>query len=187
MAKTDHNDGEAATARVPRERLEAAMQDVAEVRREFVYATQIGAEADERLLRRFHAAVMHYYLELANYRDEDAVSDRWQEIELWPGAEGAPKLEQFMDQKVKVQKENPGLDRGSSTEMKPYHLPGDKLVAAAAALDELAKEMGLAVNMPESTPRTEIEDEMFDKVDEWWKANIRDGEVRDRWQAVDKE
>lgn len=105
-------------ARVPRRKLEAAMEEVAEYRRDFIRAQQMGAGADERLLRGYHAAVINYYEELRTYRNWSAVEEAWQTMRMWPVEEdgGLGVGYVLRDEHVRVLEDDDGNPRAELTE-----------------------------------------------------------------------
>jgi hypothetical protein len=62
--------------------------------------------------------------------------------------------------------------RHATTTQRAEPLPVEVLLAAARLLDGAAQELDLLYSVSESTPRTEITDEMIEEVEEWRKQNV---------------
>lgn len=216
MASSNSDEPESRSARVPRGKIEAAMEEVAEYRRDLVRAQQAGVGANERLLRGFHAAVVNYYLELRNYRDWDAIEEEWAAMRMWPaqrergisglyverglhfevdetdeGVEvqlteageekladdewvrGVDAIESWMDRTRVVKVDRPGLGRGEAEQVEPAYMPPRILFAASFALDTIARELGVSIRKAEHTETTEIDRELVNEVNEWWKERVK--------------
>lgn len=176
MSNADSSE-QATRSRVPRRKLEQAMSDVAEYRREYLLAVQAGRDRSDRFRRGFHAVVMNYYIELSNYKDKTAIEDEWDEILLWENGTGEVRgvdtLEEWLNRYETVSDAAPGRRRGEAGESRrAIYLSPDKLVAASRALDRLARDLGLELEVSEGSPRTEITEEMIEEVEEWRKQNL---------------
>jgi hypothetical protein len=175
MSTYDDDDGPAATT--PRRKLEAAMQEVAEYRREYIRASVSGVGGDQSLLRGFHAAVICYYCELRPYREEGEIEDIWDEVVLWETADservqGLETLERWINATETHQVDQPGRGAATRPEQQPACLDGDRLLRVSYVLDEVGKALDLAVPVPESTHRTEIDDELMEEVEEWRQKKL---------------
>lgn len=186
MAQNDDSDG--LSGRVPRQKLEAAMHEVADYRQDLIQNQQLNNEHDLNLLRGFHAAVMRYYLELEVYSDEPAVSDYWESAKLWRGPEGEPvvgidHIQEWMNNYQTVQIQRAGRGRGTKEKRVRRPMPPDKALRAAQVLDKAAKKIGLTVPVKDVTERpyddwrTEFEDGVYhgpDDVDNPARAEMID-------------
>jgi hypothetical protein len=113
------------------------------------------------------------------WRDDDAVSDLWDDRNL-------DVVERWTSEYRSVTQEASGSpNRATETvDVLAIQTVGEsQLLTALNSLLEVAKKLGFAPATSESVPRTEISEELFDEVDEWWEENVKDGEVEERWQA----
>ena len=63
--------------------------------------------------------------------------------------------------------------RGKTTRQRTAtKLPPRVLIGAANTLNDAIHEMGHGISTPESTPRTELTDEMIEEVEEWRQQNL---------------
>ncbi|MFB6201301.1 MAG: hypothetical protein ABEI98_04750 [Halorhabdus sp.] len=106
---------------------------------------------------------------LRPHRDEDALETPWDErgvdiVEHW--VHGEVEVEQQLNRRGKVTE--------TVTVPKAYELPPHKLDAAFEELQAIAKELGNAAPVPESTHRTEITDDLVEEVESWRQQNLVD-------------
>lgn len=168
---------QAAQSRTPRERLETAMQEVAGYRRDVLRMQQMDADTDERTLRGFQAALMNYYMELDLYRDESQLEEYWKEAELWRDGSGQwvtgfENLEHWNNSEKTINVRQPGLRRGATPQSVRSYMPPDIAIQISRQLDRAAKKLGFAAPIKESTPRTEINEELIEEVEKWRKQNL---------------
>lgn len=151
MARSN-GDSEGGGARVARGKLEQAMQDVAEYRRDLIRNQQINNGHDPKLLRGFHAAIMNYYIELDLYSDESQVKNFWENAKMWRDGSGEwvtgiAAIEDWMDSNRTVSRSRPGRRRGSTdTEVRAY-MPPQIALRASRQLDKAAKKLSFAVKV----------------------------------------
>jgi len=70
-------------SRAPLQKLESAMTEVSQYRRQLMQAVQSGRTHDQQLLREFHAALMNYYYETQQYSDWSVLQGKWENARLW--------------------------------------------------------------------------------------------------------
>lgn len=144
-------------SRVPRRKLETAMAEVANVRLEYIRAQGTVDGPSEELLQAFHNAVVNYFLELRVYRNEDVLGDKWANAKLWPAAtnpdgtaeewvRGLDTLYNWIGARQTVEKERPGDNRGTETVTVPKHLNKHQLLRVSNILDEIARDLGIAID-----------------------------------------
>lgn len=135
----------------PRQRLEVAMQEVADYRRDVVRMQQMNTDTHERTLRGFQAALMNYYMELDLYRDEKQLEKFWNEAKLWrDNGEwvcGFENLEEWNNATRDIAVRSPGLGRGTRQEPRRAYMPPDIALRVSRQLDRAAKKLGLAIEV----------------------------------------
>lgn len=156
MAENDDQNG--LSGRVPRQKLETSMHDVADYRQDLIQNQQLNNDHDLTLLRGFHAAIMRYYIELKVYSDEPAIKDFWNSAELWPRGDsevvkGIDHLQNWMNRYQTIQRDRPGRGRGSEPMEVRVPLPPDKALRASQVLDKAAKKLGLSLPVKDVTER----------------------------------
>lgn len=156
MAANDDSDG--VGGRVPRQKIEAAMHEVADYRQDLIQNQQLNNDRDLTLLRGFHAAVMRYYVELEVYSDEPAVKEYWKTAQLWPNGDGSwvvgvDNIRKWMNKYRTIQVERPGRGRGTEPNKVRVPLPPDKALRASQVLDKAAKKLGLSLPVKDVTER----------------------------------
>lgn len=142
-----------------REQATAAVQRYNEAR--------VRGDVDERVQLDLATAALNYYNVLHEHRDEAALSEPW-------GERGIQWLEQAAQQSVVVEESLPRSNGATAASTKPKLLAVDPeaIKQTILELNDIAKELGLSIRIEESTPRTEITDEMIEEVDEWRKQNL---------------
>lgn len=145
---------DAGRGRIPRQKIEDAMQEVAEYRRLYLEATQSGQAADRSLQSAFHTAVLNYWIELRNYRNWDILGQKWEEAHLWRDNEnqwvtGLDNLERWIDRTQTITvNDGGGYDKGNPDQREiPQPLPGKALLRVSMILDEIASELGLRIEI----------------------------------------
>lgn len=151
MARNNQGQGGAAT-RVPRGKLEEAMQDVAEYRRDLIRNQQLNNGHDPKLLRGFHAAIMNYYVELELYSDESQVKNFWENAKMWRDENGdwvtgIDSIENWMNTYRTVPVSRPGRGRGTDEKEVRAYMPPNIALRASRVLDKAAKQLGMAVKV----------------------------------------
>lgn len=111
------------------------------------------------------AAALDYYNALYEFRDEDALEDPWDE-------RGIDWLEDAGEQTVEMESSLSRANGATTIEEVPLLQAVDpaRLVQTMRELNDVANELGFSARIEESTPRTEITDEMIEKVEQWRQA-----------------
>lgn len=149
---SQRRNGQGPESRTPLERVEAAMQEVADYRRDVLRMQQMNADMDEPTLRGFQAALMNYYMELDLYRDEQQLESFWKDAKLWRGetgdwVRGFDNLERWNNAQRSAPVKNPGLGRGQREVTMRSYMPPDVALRVSRQLDRAAKKLGLAIKV----------------------------------------
>lgn len=140
------------------------MKEVALSRREYFQRVQANADDDPDFLRGFHADVIGYYTELRPYRDADPLGNKWRAAKMWPEngdwdapdehwVKGVDVLSRYIDYKVPAESDSGGWGTRAKDEMVSTYLNSEKLVRASMVLDEIARDLGIAIDV-EKGPRS---------------------------------
>lgn len=136
-------------ANVPRQKLEDALREMADFRKQFIFAHAAGVGVDDRTKRGFHAAVINCYTELIPYRDHRSVKQKWDDALLWETEDGWVKglstLDDWIMRTSSAQEEKPGRRSGKVTVSKPQCLEPIHAYRVSLILDQVAKELGIAI------------------------------------------
>lgn len=151
---------ESGNSRVPKQKIEAAMQEVSAVRMQYIRRVQ-SQQVTPDLLREFHSAVMVYFTELRPYREEECLGRKWQTARLWPKhgnwdadvdeeeqwVTGIETLMRFIDYRVEQPSQSGGWGTSSESKTVSTHLPPEKLLRVSFILDEIAKDLGISIDV----------------------------------------
>jgi hypothetical protein len=127
----------------------------------------VKGSVSEEHRRDLAAAALDYYSVLHEHRDEEALDPHWDERDIaW--------LEDLAGETVEMEQSLPRSNGATTSVERPAILAVDasRLRDLILELNDVAKELGFSARVEESTTRTEITDEMLDKVEEWRKANL---------------
>jgi len=111
-------------------------------------------------------AALDYYNVLYEYREEEALDEEWDE-------RGISWLEELANETVTVEQSLPRSNGATTTTERPAILSVDahRLKELILELNDVAKELGFSAEVAQSTNRTEITDEMIEKVEKWHQEN----------------
>lgn len=145
-----------ANASVPREKIEGALREMAEYRKQVIYGHAAGFGIDERTARGFHASVINTYTELTTYREHRTVKKKWENARLWQEngqwVTGLSSLDEWIHKTGTAKEPKPGRRAGTKEVSKPVYLPPMKAYRVSLILDDVAKELGIAIET-DSGPR----------------------------------
>lgn len=112
-------------------------------------------------------AALNYYYALYEFRDAGALQEEWDD-------RGVAWLEEAEGQTVTVEESVPRANGATKTVEKPLlrTVSPQKLKRAILELNDIANELGFSAEASGSSPRTEITDEMIEKVEEWQQRNL---------------
>jgi len=135
-----------------RQVIEAAQLRVAQLRRTYLESAAHGVENDPSLRADFHAAVMEYYLALRPYRDEGAVESKWDDAILWTEDDGSKvrgfdSLGDWINRRKVVGVDSSSRGQNAESDSRPDHLPPQRLIRVSSALDDIAKRLGIGINV----------------------------------------
>jgi len=128
---------------------------------------QLADRVTGRHIKDLAVTAEQYRTVLYEFRDEDALDPEWDERDLdW--------LDDYLGETVEVEVPGPGMTRNTQTESIPaiQTVDPERIVELTRNLDDVRRELGFAANVDESTPRTEIDDELLDKVEQWRQQNV---------------
>lgn len=149
---------------VPTGKIEQAMKEVHEDRRQLLNAKQNPQqEPGIWTLREFTSDIFAYYIELRPYSNSAPVEDLWDTIEVWPAAAdpfiqswdpgeqvtGIDSIADWLNRTQTVKVKSPGLGRGGDEKEVPAFMPPEVLLEASQALDKIAKELGFSIDLPD--------------------------------------
>lgn len=164
-------------------------------RADYLEARQLSDDAPWQIQHELQAAVMEFYQALRPLREHKAVEDFWEEVEIceiqtgWDPVvkdgvvvdynpeiktiTGFESLEELTAQRTS-QEETISDSFGTRTvTVRDRDLvDGEILLGASQKLDDAANKLGFGPDIDESTPRTEIDDELMENVEKWRKANL---------------
>lgn len=109
---------------------------------------------------------LQYYDVLYEYRDEDGLDE-----DDWPDVS---PLRDRVGRRIERETKSAGRGRGTSTESVPAvtEIPVEHIVGLTEELDDLAKKLGFSAPAKASTPRTQIDNDLVDKVEQWRQKNL---------------
>jgi len=104
---------------------------------------------------------------LHEVRDAEAIADEWADSDL-------QQLDQLLHETVTTEEKTPGSGSNTRRVERPAIVaaPVSYLDDLSREIKDFAKDLGKGPSVNEQTPRTEITDEMIDKVEEWRQANL---------------
>jgi hypothetical protein len=118
--------------------------------------------------RQLRQAVIRFYAALRKYRHEPVVEESWNDSAV-------DEIKQLLTETTTIRPEKPGHGsaRGDPIQVPIIQQVGPHtLNEYIEKLDDLYHELGLSDPVKDSTPRTEINDELIEEVEEWRKANL---------------
>jgi hypothetical protein len=103
---------------------------------------------------------------LIDYRDEDAYEPEW-------GERSVDWIVGLLNEQVTRRQPRPGRGRGAETTTVPKAVvvPAKDLYDVLKEMDEMWRQLGLGLSV-ESSHRTEIDDELIERVEEWRQQNL---------------
>lgn len=113
------------------------------------------------------ASALDYYNALYEFRDEDALEMPWDD-------RGIDWLDDAEHETVTVERSLNRANGATTMSEIPVIQAVDaaRVVRTIRELNDIVGELGLGVRIDESTPRTEIPDELFEEVEEWRQRNL---------------
>lgn len=162
MTDNMDNDGETASRRLIREAKEEAWHARRKLWSEL---PQPSARAKQELA----IALAGYYDLLVDYRGEQALDTPWDERDV-----NVDMINQLLSQTTMATEtlNRRGSPRKERTVQLVKQVDSRLLVDIAKELDAIAKELGFAADVAESTHRTEINEELIEEVEQWRKQNL---------------
>lgn len=165
-------------------------------RSDFLEARQLSGDVPWRIHHELQAAVMEFYQALRPLREHKAVEEFWEEVELctiqtgWdpvikngaivdyePVTEtitGFESLEELTAQRTSQEKTISDSFGERTVQVRDRDLvDGEVLLGASQKLDDAANKLGFGPDVDESTPRTVIDDELMEDVDQWYQENLK--------------
>lgn len=149
-----------------RRAIEQAQLYALEARTQYQQARARG-NVDEQAADQLRDAMIRLYEAIKRYREESAVASDWDEKHF-------DRIEQWLESGRTVSV--PNKDRPNSYETK--EVPAIRAVDlntvadVTSELELVAKKLGLAPEVSESTPRTKITNELVEEVEEWRQQNL---------------
>lgn len=195
---SDSEHDQSPTARTRKRLIDLALQRVHQARTR-CQGERLGyGEVDEALRADFQHAILDLYWALRPLRREDAIDEWWEEVELsdgWTervtavdgdlhgqgvdvGVEERPKqgLEtlRYLDDMTHSQTREVETFRGKQAEtvVTPTILPYEILKDIAGTLEDAAGKLGFNPAVEKHSPRTEIDDELMERVKQWQQNNL---------------
>lgn len=179
-----------------------AYEECLQVRQQWLsmHDNDVGDTMMELLHRRLNAAVKSYYEAMFYHlRNEDAVSEHWEERELWTKREakttedgryvldennqpvvveqsvcGLKQLQGAFNQtEIKQETVKDAFGERTITREVNKKLPVEVLFDVSRVLDEAADEMGLLADVDAKSHRSEIPDELMEDVKKWEEENLK--------------
>ncbi|MCU4926912.1 hypothetical protein OB905_13135 [Halobacteria archaeon AArc-dxtr1] len=163
-------------------------------RSDYIEARQLSPDVPWSIHHELQAAVMEFYMALKPLREHTSVEEFWEEAEICQiqdGWEAVKKNGEVVNYRPKMQTMT-GFDRLESLTNQPTDevkeiedcfgkreihtqsrelVDGHVLLNASQKLDDAANKLGFGPDIDESTPRTEIDDELLKEVEEWRQKN----------------
>jgi len=127
----------------------------------------VAGQVSESITRELAETALNYYYALYEARDENALDEPWDE-------RGIAWLEEAERRTVEVETDLPRANAATTVETQPAIMAADPedLKAAILELNDVANELGLSLDVRESTPRSEITEEIMEDVEQWRQANL---------------
>lgn len=164
-------------------------------RSNYLEARQMSDDVPWQIHHELQAAVMEFYQGLRPLREHNAVEDFWKEVEIceiqtgWDpvvkngkivdyNAEidtitGFESLEELTARRTSEEKTVSDSFGTRTVQTSDRDLvDGHVLLGASQKLDDAANKLGFGPDIDESTPRTEIDEELMEKVEKWRQENL---------------
>lgn len=140
-------------------------QRVILVRARFL-AERAQGSVSHQTISELRETTIEYYEALREFRSEPVIEDEWEESRV-------DELEALMEETTTIEESKPGHGSSSQTKRVPAIQQADPmlLVEFTRALDDLCKQLGFSATVRQSTPRTEIDDELMEDIEEWRQTN----------------
>ena len=155
-----------AADREPKQLIYEMRREVQRVRNKYWQEGVNGGSSDKTHLE-LAARTLQYYDVLYEHRDEESTDkDDWPDIS---------PLRDRVNRHVKELEESAGRGRSVTMVERPavLDIPVGQIIAISEELDDLAKRLGFSAAVNENTPRTKLDGELLEEVEEWRKENIK--------------
>lgn len=154
-----------AADREPKQLIYEMRREVQRVRNQY-WEEGINGGSSDKIHLELAARTLQYYDVLYEHRDEESTDD-----DDWPDIS---PLQDRVNKRIKEFEESTGRGRSVTTVERPAILdvPVGQIIAISEELDDLAKRLGFSAAVDETTPRTKLDGELLEEVEEWRKQNI---------------
>lgn len=162
MSQTDEQRSDARTKRM----LLEIREEVITLRSRYL-EERTGGTVHPRTERAFRGATIMYYEALREHRNEAVINDEWEDS-------GVQELEYLLTETTTVEQSTPGHGSATTVREVPLFQQADmmRLVRITQKMDDLCKKLGFSPAVNESTPRTNINEELVEDVEEWRQRNL---------------
>lgn len=130
-------------------------------------AAKLNGQVTDRHVRELAQRALDYREVLHKYRSKDALDPEWDERPIhW--------IEEYQNRTVQVEQSSGRLNNNTTLAEKPAILSIDpeRLVYVIRELEDISDELGFSATISESTPRTKIDNELIEEVEEWRQKNL---------------
>lgn len=110
---------------------------------------------------------IEYYEAIREHRGESVIAQDWDES-------GVAQVEELLEETTTVQRDRPGHGTAVEQAEVPLIQQVDPLVLVnlTRKMDDLCKRLGFSPAVNESTPRTEIDEELVEEVERWRQKTL---------------